>query len=220
LARSVKTRNGDNFACFFKWNIYLIEIARKIEYSEGLGEAAFYGPKLDFMAQDSLGREWQVATIQLDMNQPERFDLYCIDEEGKKERVVMIHAAIMGSIERFLSILIEHYAGAFPMWLAPVQAAILPINDKVVGYAEDVKKLLDEKGVRVSLDARNESIGKKIREAELQKIPYLLVIGGREAEARAVAVRARGAGDQGAMPLDDLARMLARELAADIAADK
>ena len=187
---------------------------------EARGEAAFYGPKIDFLAHDSLGREWQVATIQLDMNQPERFDLYCIDEEGKKERVVMIHAAIMGSIERFLSILIEHYAGAFPMWLAPVQAAILPINDKVVGYAEDVKKLLDEKGVRVSLDARNESIGKKIREAELQKIPYLLVIGGREAEARAVAVRARGAGDQGAMPLDDLARMLARELAADIAADK
>lgn len=181
---------------------------------EAPGEAAFYGPKIDFMAHDSLGREWQVATIQLDMNQPERFDLTCIDESGKKERIVMLHAAIMGSIERFLSILIEHYAGAFPLWLAPVQAAILPINDTVVPYAEGVRHTLQKEGMRATLDARSESIGKKIREAELQKIPYILVIGGREEESRTVAVRARGKGDQGAMPIENLLDMLKKESSA------
>ncbi len=169
--------------------------------AEAVGEAAFYGPKLDFLASDSLGREWQVATIQLDLNLPERFNLACISEEGKPERVVMIHAAIMGSIERLIGILIEHYAGAFPLWFAPVQIALLPISDKVKSYCLNVLRELRRKGLRVSLDDRNETIGKKIREAELHKIPYLLVIGERESAAKAVSVRERGKGDRGAMPL-------------------
>lgn len=171
--------------------------------TEAPGEAAFYGPKIDFMAHDSLGREWQVATIQLDMNQPERFDLYCIDENGKKERIVMLHAAIMGSIERFLSILIEHYAGAFPFWLAPVQVAILPVSEKFQECAESVMQKLRECDIRAELDASNETLGKKIRAAELQKIPYLLVIGEREQMSQTVAVRERGKGDTGAKTIDE-----------------
>ncbi len=166
------------------------------------GEAAFYGPKIDFLASDSLGREWQVATIQLDMNLPERFDLSCINEKSERERIVMIHAAIMGSIERYLSILIEHFAGAFPFWLAPTQILILTINDSVKSYAGEIKKRLEAEGVRVELDDRNETIGKKIREGELQKIPYLLVIGPREAESKTIAVRERGKGDRGGMTLE------------------
>src|SRR6185436_9099427 len=131
------------------------------------------GPKLDFMGKDAIGREWQVATIQLDMNQPERFDLTCVNEKGEKERVVMIHAAIMGSIDRFLSILIEHTGGAFPLWLSPVQIAILPISDNQNGYAKSVRDLLlaADDNLRVEIDERGESIGKKIREATIQKIP-------------------------------------------------
>lgn len=166
-----------------------------------LGEANFYGPKLDFIAKDSLGREWQVATIQLDMNLPERFDLFCINEQGEKERIVMIHAAIMGSLERFISILIEHYAGAFPFWLSPVQVKILTINDKVLDYAMNVEKQLADKDIRVELDDRNESIGKKIREAEMQKIPYLFIVGEKEKTAGTVSVRARGGKDLGVKTL-------------------
>lgn len=175
---------------------------KKVDAIDGLGEAAFYGPKLDFLAQDSLGREWQVATIQLDMNMPERFDLTCVNEKAEKERIVMIHAAIMGSIERFLSIAIEHFAGAFPLWLAPVQVAVLPISEKQLEYAQSVSAKLTEAGLRVELRDENESIGKKIRAAEMMKIPYLLVVGAKEAEAQAVAVRQRGAGDTGAVSLE------------------
>lgn len=175
---------------------------KKINAYERIGEAAFYGPKIDFMAKDSLGREWQVATIQLDMNLPERFDLACINEKGERERIVMIHAAIMGSIERYLSILIEHYAGAFPLWLAPVQVAVLTVTQVADAYAQGIYKDLEGRNIRVMLDDRNETIGKKIREAELQKIPYLLIIGGREAESQTVAVRKRGKGDQGAMGIE------------------
>ena len=174
---------------------------RKADAFEAPGEAAFYGPKIDFLAKDSLGREWQVATIQLDMNQPERFNLSCVGEDGAPERIVMIHAAIMGSIERYLSILIEHFAGAFPFWLAPVQVGVLPITDKVAGYAKDIMKQLADKGVRAWMDDRNETIGRKIREAEMQKIPYLLIIGPREVESKTVAVRERGKGNIGQMPL-------------------
>ena len=169
---------------------------------EAPGEAAFYGPKIDFLASDSLGREWQVATIQLDMNLPERFDLSCVNEKGERERIVMIHAAIMGSIERYLSILIEHFAGAFPFWLAPTQILIATVNDSVQSYTEEIEKRLEAKGVRVELDLRNETIGKKIREGELQKIPYLLVIGPREVESKTIAVRERGKGDRGEMTLE------------------
>ncbi|MEK9166428.1 MAG: threonine--tRNA ligase, partial [Patescibacteria group bacterium] len=170
---------------------------------EAVGEAAFYGPKIDFIAKDSLGREWQLATIQLDMNMPERFDLFCINEKGEKERIVMLHAAIMGSIERYLSILIEHFGGAFPYWLAPVQIKILAISEKAADYAKEVKKELEAKNIRAELDLRNESLGKKIREAELEKIPYIFVVGEKEAEGRRVSVRERGKGNLGQRTLEE-----------------
>jgi threonyl-tRNA synthetase len=167
------------------------------EWFEGPGEAAFYGPKLDFMARDAIGREWQVATIQLDMNMPERFDLTCVNENGEKERIVMIHAAIMGSIERFLSVLIEHLAGAFPLWLAPVQAAVLPVGEKFEEYAREVLDELTAHGIRAELHAADESLGKRIRQAELEKIPYVLVVGEKEVEAKSVNVRPRKSGQVG-----------------------
>lgn len=181
---------------------------KKVDWYEGLGEAAFYGPKLDFMANDSLGRQWQVATIQLDMNMPERFDLSCTNEDGKKERIVMIHAAIMGSIERFLSIIIEHLAGNFPLWLAPVQVAILPIGESQSEYALKVASELRVKGIRVSLDERNEKIGKKIRDNEMNKIPAIAVVGDREMQAGTVSVRFHGKKDGGVMSIKDFAELL------------
>ena len=187
---------------------------RKVEFVEAPGEAAFYGPKLDFMAMDSLGREWQVATIQLDMNMPERFDLYCIDEKGQHERIVMIHAAIMGSVDRFLSILIEHTAGAFPLWLSPVQIAILPISDNQVDYAKKVRDelLAANSDFRIEIDDRSESIGKKIREATMQKIPYQLIVGEKEVEAGKVAVRLRDGTDLGQRDLKDFAEKIKIEI--------
>ena len=162
------------------------------------------------MVKDSLGREWQVATIQLDMVQPERFDLYCIDENGQHERVVMIHAAIMGSIDRFLSILIEHTAGAFPLWLSPVQVSILPISEKQNEYAELVKQQLLEKlpDLRTEIDNRDESVGKKIRESELQKTPFMLVVGEKELNQHEVAVRTRGNKDLGTMSIEKISKLL------------
>jgi threonyl-tRNA synthetase len=170
---------------------------RGAEAIDGIGEAAFYGPKLDFMAKDNLGREWQVATIQLDMNMPERFDLTCINEKGEKERIVMIHAAIMGSIERFLSILIEHYAGAFPSWLAPVQAMILPIGERHQEFAEKIVNEFQKNNIRVEIDASNESLGKRVHNAKKQKIPYLLIIGDKEVETQSVTIEQRGVGSLG-----------------------
>ncbi len=193
-----------------RWE-YAEGILRKIvtekntDFFEGVGEAAFYGPKIDFMAKDSLGRELQVATIQLDMNMPERFDLTCVGEDGKPERIVMIHAAIMGSIERFLSVLIEHTAGAFPLWLSPVQAAVLPVSDKFSAYASSVTERLTSFGLRVEIDDRNESVGKKIREAEINKIPYLLVVGEKEQSAGTIAVRQRGSRDAEEIQLESFA---------------
>ena len=184
----------------------------RTEFFEATGEAAFYAPKLDFMATDSIGREWQVATIQLDVSMPESFDLTCINEKGEKERIIMIHAAIMGSIERFLSVLIEHYAGAFPVWLSPVQVAILPISDKQNVWAEKVYKELKTDGIRVEINKNNETLGKKIREAELQKIPYLLIVGEKEAEAKSVAVMQRGKGDIGQMKLKEFTEKIKKEI--------
>ena len=181
---------------------------KKVEAEDGTGEAAFYGPKLDFMGRDAIGREHQVATIQLDMNMPERFDLTCVNEEGQKERIVMIHAAIMGSIERFLALAIEHFAGAFPVWLAPVQIAVLPISEKHVEEARKVTDYLKTLGLRVELHDQNESFGKKIRNAELMKIPYLFVMGDKEIEAKKIAVRQRGKGDLGMQdPVEFIARI-------------
>lgn len=164
---------------------------RGVEAVLGVGEANFYGPKIDFMSTDSLGREWQVATIQLDMNLPERFDLSCVNEGGKAERIVMIHAAIMGSIERYLSILIEHFGGAFPLWLSPVHVKVLTIGSTQTSYATEVHKKLLGAGIRSELDTTDETLNKKIRNAKLEKVPYFLVLGGRERESGTVTVESR-----------------------------
>ena len=176
------------------------------------GDGAFYGPKLDFHLQDSLGRTWQCGTIQLDMQLPERFELEYTGEDGEKHRPVMIHRVVFGSIERFIGVITEHYAGAFPVWLSPVQVKVMPITDRTADYAKEVAKKLDELGVRVETDLRNEKIGYKIREAQMQKIPYMLVVGDREAEAGAVAVRTRAGVDMGAMPFDDFAAKVTQEI--------
>lgn len=188
---------------------------RNIPVIDGVGEAAFYGPKLDFMAKDAIGREHQVATIQLDFNQPERFDLFCINEEGKEERIVMIHAAIMGSIERFLAVLIEHTAGNFPVWLSPVQATVVPVSEKQTEYANSVVATLKESmpNLRINVDDRSESMGKRIREAAKQKVPYILVVGDKEIETNSVSVRGRNDGDLGVMPISEFSEKLKNEIA-------
>jgi threonyl-tRNA synthetase len=165
------------------------------------GDGAFYGPKLDFHLADSLGRTWQCGTIQLDMQLPERFELEYVGEDGQKHRPVMIHRVVLGSIERFIGVITEHFAGAFPVWLNPVQVKVLPITDRACEYADQISAQLDEQGFRVEVDHRNEKIGKKIREAQLQKTPYMLVVGDRDMEAQTVSVRLRTGEDLGAMPL-------------------
>ncbi|WP_343606009.1 threonine--tRNA ligase [Fluviicola sp.] len=167
-----------------------------------LGEAAFYGPKLDFMVQDALGREWQLGTIQVDYNLPERFELEYTGADNQKHRPVMIHRAPFGSMERFVAVLLEHCAGDFPLWLTTEQVAILPISDKYNEYAKDVLELLNNSDIRGFVDDRNEKIGKKIREAELKKIPFMLVVGEKEAEEKQVSVRQRGEGDKGSLGVD------------------
>lgn len=171
------------------------------EYTVNPKDGAFYGPKLDFDVTDALGRKWQCATVQLDFQFPERFDLYYVDRDGSHKRPVMIHRAIMGTLERFIGILVEHFAGAFPVWLAPVQVRVLPIGSDHVAYAAKVREELVKAGIRAELDDRNEKIGYKIRDAQVQKVPYMLVVGSKEVEAGTVAVRHRRAGDQGSMPL-------------------
>ena len=171
------------------------------EYTLNQGDGAFYGPKIDFDITDALGRKWQCATIQLDYNAPERFDLKYIGADNSEHRPIVIHRAIFGSIERFIAILIEHFAGAFPLWLAPVEVVVLPIADRHVEHAERVRNTLAEAGLRVDLDARQEKINLKIREAQLQKVPYMLVIGDREVAESSVAVRSRSKGDLGPQPL-------------------
>ena len=183
-----------------------------LEYVVNEGDGAFYGPKIDFHLTDSIGRTWQCGTIQLDMQLPEKFDLTYTGEDGLKHRPVMIHRVVYGSIERFIGILIEHYAGAFPAWLAPTQVRILPITDKHVAYAKELNDKMFALGLRVYLDDRNEKIGYKIREAQVQKIPYMLVIGDKEVEEGAVAVRRRSEGDLGAMKADDFITMLQKEI--------
>lgn len=179
-----------------------ILIENKIEYSKAVGEAAIYGPKMDLISKDSLGREWQLSTIQLDFIMPQRFKLTYVNQDGKEETPVMIHRAIVGSPERFLGILIEHYAGAFPVWLSPVQVAVIPISEKHDEYAKKVEKKLKEKNIRVEMKNENETLGKKIREAEMQKIPYLLILGDKEISSNTVSVRERNKGDLGQMLLE------------------
>ncbi len=172
------------------------------------GDGAFYGPKLDFHLSDSLGRTWQCGTIQLDMQMPERFELEYVGEDGEKHRPIMIHRALLGSIERFIGVITEHFAGAFPTWLSPVQVKMLPVTDRAAEYAKEIAQKLDAQGFRVEVDGRNEKIGKKIREAQLEKVPYMLVVGDRDMEAGTVSVRHRAEGDLGAMSLDEFSEML------------
>ncbi len=179
-----------------------------IEYTMDPGEGVFYGPKIDTKLKDSLGRLWQGPTVQVDFNLPERFDVNYIGEDGEKHRAIMIHRTVLGSMERFIGCLIEQYAGALPLWLAPVQAKVLSIGDRHAEYAKRVARTLSGQGFRVEVDARDEKIGYKIREAQLQKVPYMLVVGDREMDSGQVAVRARKGGDQGAMSVDDFANML------------
>ena len=176
------------------------------------GDGAFYGPKIDFHLADSLGRTWQCGTIQLDFQLPQRFELEYVGADGEKHRPIMIHRVVFGSIERFIGILIEHFAGAFPTWLAPVQVRVLPISDKYMDYAEKVRKTLDDAGIRTELDKRAEKIGYKIREAQTAKIPYMLVVGQKEEEEGTVSVRSREAGDQGAKTLDAFVADVLKEI--------
>jgi threonyl-tRNA synthetase len=179
---------------------------RGIPYERVEGEAAFYGPKIDFKIEDAIGRLWQLGTVQWDFNLPERFQLEYVGEDNRPHRPVMVHRALFGSVERFFGVLIEHYAGAFPLWLAPVQAAVLPITDRVNVYAQQVGDELRAAGLRVEVNTRGEKIGAKIRDAQLQKVPFMLVCGDREAESGQVSVRERTKGDIGAMPVEDFKR--------------
>ena len=176
------------------------------------GEGAFYGPKIEFSLRDCLGRVWQCGTIQVDFSMPGRLDAYYIAEDGSKQVPVMLHRAILGSLERFIGILIEHHAGAFPLWLAPVQAVVMDITDRQADYVRKLEKTLQKHGLRVIADLRNEKIGFKIREHTLQKIPYMLVVGDREVENSTVAVRTRNGEDLGSMSIDDLVARLTEEV--------
>src|SRR3989338_7641984 len=189
-----------------------IVTSKNVDWFEGIGEAAFYGPKLDFMAKDAIGREWQVATIQLDMNQPERFDLFCINEKSEKERIFMLHAAIMGSIDRFLSILIEHTAGNFPLWLSPVQVKVIPVRENHNEYARQVFELLSENNIRAELDDKDENLGTKVRDAKDNKVPYWVVIGDKEVEAKKVTLESRDAGNLGQISKEELLKKLLEEI--------
>jgi threonyl-tRNA synthetase len=185
----------------------------QLPYELNEKDGAFYGPKIDFDITDALGRKWQCGTIQLDYQQPENFDLKYVGADNTEHRPVVIHRAIVGSFERFIAILIEHYAGAFPLWLAPVQAVVLPIADRHAGYAASVRDRLAAAGLRVELDERQEKIGYKIREAQLQKIPYMLVTGDREAAEGTISVRSRSGGDQGSQAIDEFIRQALAEVA-------
>ncbi len=187
-------------------------IKNKLTYKRVSGEAAFYGPKLDFMFKDAIGREWQLATIQCDFNLPERFDLAFTNEKGLKERPVVIHRAISGSLERFMGVIIEHFAGNFPLWISPVQAKILTISDRHNDYAKKIFDLLKEKDIRVELDDNNESLGKKIRQVKTERIPYSLVVGDNEMNNNTVTLESRDKGKVGEVSLDELCTMLSSEI--------
>ena len=192
--------------------------SRGLSYDLDEGGGAFYGPKIDLKITDALGRAWQCTTVQFDFNLPERFDLVFQDDQGNRSRPYMVHRAILGSLERFFGVLVEHYAGAFPLWLAPVQAVVIPIADRHIDYAGQVAARLRNAGFRAEVDDRSERMNLKIRQAQLQKIPYMLVVGDREADANAAAVRTRDGENRGATPLDDVLVMLAADLAGTPAA--
>lgn len=193
-----------------KWAETIME-RNGIEYFQGPGEAAFYAPKMDLIATDALGRDWQLSTVQIDYVMPQRFGLSYVDQNGEQKSPVMLHRAILGSAERAMMILIEHYAGAFPVWISPVQVAVLPISEKVLEYANKVSMSLKEMGVRVEVNLDADSLGKKIRNAESSKVPYMLILGEKEAETGQVSVRARGQKDLGQMTISDFAQKVAKE---------
>ena len=184
----------------------ITEMGKDFEVNEGDG--AFYGPKLDFHLADSLGRTWQCGTVQLDSQLPERFELEYTGEDGQKHRPVMLHRVVLGSIERFIGVITEHFAGAFPAWLAPVQVKILPVTDRALDYAKELSDALDGQGFRVEVDDRNEKIGKKIREATLEKVPYMIVVGDRDMENKTISVRTRAGEDLGTMSLEEFSTKL------------
>jgi threonyl-tRNA synthetase len=179
-----------------------------VEYELNPGEGAFYGPKIDFDVKDALGRDWQLATIQLDFTLPERFDLSYVDNDGEEKRPVMIHRAILGSLERFYGVMLEHFGGDLPPWLAPEQVRVLPITDAVLDYARSVADELAAAGLRTWLDDRSEKLGYKIRDGETMKVPYLLVVGQREAENETVSLRLRHRRDEGVHPLDQVVQRI------------
>ena len=185
-----------------------------LEYAVNEGDGAFYGPKIDFHLEDSLGRTWQCATIQLDFAMPERFDLVYIDENNERKRPVMLHRVIYGALERFIAILTEHTGGAFPTWLAPVQVQVIPVGDDYLAYAQEVAHRLFAEGIRVEVDQRDEKLGKKIREAQLQQVPYMLIVGKKEQESGKISVRHRRQGDLGALELAEFLRQIQEEIAA------
>ena len=212
----LSTRPKNSMGTEEQWEIAtngLIEALNEkgIDYNLNEGDGAFYGPKIDFQLEDAIGRTWQCGTIQLDFQMPEKFDMTYIDKDNEKKRPVMIHRTIFGSMERFMGILIEHYAGKFPVWLAPVQAIVLPISDKFNDYAYSLMNELKDKGLRVEVDARAEKIGYKIREAQLQRLPYMLVVGEKEVEERLVSVRNRDKGDLGQMGLESFVDKILEE---------
>ena len=189
-------------------------VKRDLAFEVRAGEGAFYGPKIDVVISDVLGRDWQLATVQLDFVMlPERFALEYIDADGQGKRPVAIHRAIYGSFERFVGILTEHFAGTFPTWLAPVQARVLPVSEKIAAYGRSVFERLKEGGIRVELDDRNEKLGYRIREAQLQKVPYMLIVGARESQEGTASLRRRTGEDAGAVPVDRLCADLVAEVA-------
>lgn len=213
----VSTMPEDHIGEVSDWDFATETLKKAIEamgktYVINEGDGAFYGPKLDFHLADSLGRTWQCGTIQLDMQMPERFELEYVGEDGQKHRPVMIHRVVLGSIERFIGVITEHFAGAFPAWLNPVQVKLLTVTDRVDNYAKDISAKLDAMGFRVEIDDRNEKIGKKIREATMEKVPYMLVLGDRDMENDTVSVRHRSGEDLGAMSLDQFSAMLKNEV--------
>lgn len=213
----LSTRPEDSMGSDEQWDLAIDALkkaleAKGIDYKINEGDGAFYGPKIDFQLRDAIGRTWQCGTIQLDFQLPERFDLTYIDENGEKKRPVMVHRALQGSMERFMGILIEHFAGKFPLWLAPIQVQILPISEKFHAYAKEVKEKLEKAGIRVAFDSRSEKIGYKIREAQLQKVNYMLVIGEKEEEAKKVSIRKRNGEELAPMDLDDFIKDLLVEI--------
>ena len=212
----LSTRPEDSMGSDEDWNA-ATEALREalnemgLEYVVNEGDGAFYGPKIDFHLEDSIGRTWQCGTIQLDFQMPQRFELEYVGEDGQKYRPIMIHRVAFGSIERFIGILIEHFAGKFPVWLAPVQVKILPVSDKSLEYAKSIEAQMRARGLRVETDSRNEKIGYKIRESQLEKLPYMLIVGDKEREEKTVSVRRRDKGDVGAMKVEEFIEQVIRE---------